>query len=154
MITKNEVLTYVYTKLIAKYPSLFVTSERTYAVAKFPCLEMRQILATPVKENINLSDNSYRLTFECQAYSNKQAGAGEEVYNIIKECEKAFNEIGFHMTLCEPTENTKEITVKRHLARFVRVCCSDDSLPEEETPNETPIEEPEEPPTEEPEQGE
>lgn len=132
MITKNEVLTYVYNKVKTDFPSLFVTAERTYAVARFPCLELREILEIPIRENINLSNNSYRLTFECQAYSNKQVGAGEEVYNIIRSCESAFNEIGFRMTLCEPTENTKEITIKRHLARFVRVCCSEDALPEGE----------------------
>lgn len=130
MITKNKILTYVYNRIKTDYPNIFITSERTYAVARFPCLEIHEILATPIRENINLSDNSYRIVMECQAYSNKESGGGEEVYNIIRKCEVAFNEIGFHMTLCRPTENTKEITIKRHLARFERVVCSDDSLPE------------------------
>ena len=130
--TKNQILSYVRAKLLAKYPKLYITSQRTYAPEQFPCLELKEVYVSPVRENINLADNSYRITMEAQAFSNKQSGAAEEVYKIIRDVELAFNEIGFRMQMCEPTENTKEITVKRHLARFTRIVCSSDTIPSPE----------------------
>lgn len=131
MITKNQIYTYVTNYIKSIYPTIYVTAERTYAVAKFPCLQLYEVSAAPVRENIDLTDNSYRITMEVQAFTNMEQGGSDYVYNIIKHCQEAFNQIGFRMQMSNWTENTKELTIRRHVARFTRVVCSSDTIEEE-----------------------
>ena len=128
MIKKNQTYTYIRARLLEYNENVFCTNDRIYASSRFPTVEIREISAVPTRENIDLSDNAYRITWEVTAYSDKSSGAAEEAYNLVRVCEDAFNSIGFRMTMNAPTENTKEVTIKRHTARFTRVICSDDEI--------------------------
>lgn len=128
MIKKNQTYTYIRGKLLEYNPNVFCTNERLYASSRFPTVEIREVLAEPVANNIDLSDTSYRITWEVTAYSDKESGAAEEAYKLVRVAEDAFREIGFRMTTNMPTENTKEVTIKRHTARFTRVVCSADEI--------------------------
>lgn len=128
MITKNQTYTYIRQKLMEYNKNVFCTNSRIYATSRFPTVMIKEISAVPVNETIDLSNNSYRITWEVEAYSDKEQGGAEEAYNLIRETEKAFNSIGFRMTMNQPTENTKEVTIRRHMARFTRVICSDDYI--------------------------
>lgn len=130
MIKKNQTYTYIRSKLLEYEPTVFCTNDRIYASSRFPTVEIREISAVPQRDNIDLSDSSYRITWEVTAYSDRKSGAAEEAYNLVRKAEEAFNEIGFRMVMNQPTENTKEITIKRHTARFTRIVCSDDEIEE------------------------
>lgn len=128
MITKNQTYTYIRNYLKAYDEDIFVTNSRIYASSRFPTVEVVETSASPQRENIDLSDTSYRITWECTAYSDKGQGAAEEAYELIRVVEEAFTSIGFRMVTNMPTENTKEITIKRHTARFTRIVCSEDTI--------------------------
>lgn len=128
MIKKNQTYTYIREKLLEYNPELFCTNSRIYASSRFPTVMIREISASPVRSNINLTDNSYRITWEVEAFSDKAQGGEEEAYTLVRKAEEAFNSIGFRMTMNAPTENTKEVTVHRHIARFTRIVCSDDEI--------------------------
>lgn len=128
MITKNEIYTYIRSKILEYDANVFCTSDRIYASSRFPTMEIKLISATPIRENVDLSDTSYRFSYEVTAYSDKSQGGAEEAYNLVRVAEEAFREIGFRMTYDAPSENIKEITVKRHIARFTRMVCSGDTI--------------------------
>ena len=128
MITKNETYTYIRNKLLEHDENVFCTSDRIYASSRFPTVEIKMISAISVRENVDLSDTAYRVSWEVTAYSDKANGGAEEAYNLVRVAEDAFREIGFRMTYNAPSENIKEITIKRHIARFTRTICSGDTL--------------------------
>lgn len=128
MITKNQIYSYIRGKMLEYEPTLFCTNSRIYASSRFPTMMIREISVVPIGNGIDLTDNVYRLTWEVEAFSDKKTGAEEEAYNLVRKAEEFFNSIGFRMTMNAPTENTKEITIRRHLARFTRVVGSNDEI--------------------------
>lgn len=128
MITRNQIFTYVCHKVKEYNESVFVTSGRIYATSRFPTVSLDQIEYSPQRETINLDGESYRSTWEAQAFCDNASGGEEEARKLIQVVEEAFRSIGFRMTTNFPTENTKEITIKRRVARFTRILCNGDEI--------------------------
>lgn len=128
MVTRNEIYTYIHDALVAAEPTVFTTSERIYATSRFPTVCIRQMEYTSQRETITPTGESFRSTWEVEAFSDDANGGADKAMEMIHVAETAFRSIGFRMISNFPTENTKEITIKRHIARFTRILCNDDTI--------------------------
>ena len=111
MITRNQIYTYIHNALVAYDTNVFTTSERVYATSRFPTVSIEQIEYSPQRETVTPTAESYRSTWEVQAFCDDRNGGATRARELVETAEQAFLAIGFIMTTNFPTENTKEITI-------------------------------------------
>ena len=125
MITDNQVYTYVYDKVMAKYSGAFVTGSRIYTTEQWPTVSIVCIDSTAISETIDFTETNRRSTFDVNVYSNKSL---TEAKNILTVVRSAFKDCGYRCRVFEPLDNALDPNIKRYVGRFSRAIGDGDTL--------------------------
>ncbi len=96
-ITRNGVYNYIRNKVIAMYPSAYLSSRYEPTPEDFPAVYVREIgnYSVPGTMTFSGSQGTQESTFEVQIQSNKAVGAGEEAHGILAEVFSAFCDLHY-----------------------------------------------------------
>ena len=95
--TRNRVYTYVYNKVIATYPSAYISSKYEPVVSNFPAVFVREIgnFSNPANVTFNGNQDVWTSTFEVQIQSNDADTPASEAYSILSVVDRAFAELSY-----------------------------------------------------------
>ena len=137
--TRNAIYSKVAGDVIAAHSDVYCTSTYNPIPPSIPCVFIREIGHYTPTEAVNLgyTEDIYRSTFEVQIFSNVAGGAQSQAYNILATVKTSFREMCFIETSEAPIDNADD-SIYRLVARFERVICGGDGMPETPTPTPTP----------------
>lgn len=133
MITFNEIYSRARAAALAVNENAFVTSTYVPTVSKFPAVFIREISRFTPQGNVSIaySQNVQEITISAEVYSNKGSQGKREADKILNAVERAFQRMYFIETAAAPIDNADR-SIYRISARFRRVICDADTLPETE----------------------
>lgn len=128
--TRNAIYNYAEHRINTTATPCYCTSRDYQVFPSYPACKIVEIDRNNDLLFVNLAntDEQWNVSFEVQAFSNKESGALDECYGIIQRAESAFRDMGFHETFCAPIE-TNDNTKERIVARFQRFVGSGDIMP-------------------------
>ncbi len=106
--------------LRASYDKLFVTAEDVDVPAEFPAVTV-QMIDNSVDRKMRTAEeieNSAKVAFQVDAYSNKVGYKKSEVKDLIEAVDTKMKELGFERTMCSPVTNLLDTTIARMTARY------------------------------------
>lgn len=131
---RNTIYTYVRNAVLEKYPACYVTG--TYEPVPPEGLAVRIHEVNHYRPHryaaLDESDEVLRIAWDINVYSNLFTDGHEEVYDVMEVAEEAMRELHFIETECLPVERTNN-RVSRLTARFQKMMCEGDALPEGDT---------------------
>ena len=95
--TRNGVFDYVYNKVIAAYPSAYLSSKYEPLVPSFPAVFVREIgnFSNPANVTFGGTQDVHTSTFEVQIQSNDANAPVSEAYGILAVVDNAFTELTY-----------------------------------------------------------
>lgn len=128
--TDNKIYTYIRNKLIAEYPSAYVTSQTVRITEVFPTIDIVLASKTRIRSAINFANNDkqYRVTYRINVYTNKENGGLSQARKVMDTVISAMRELGFADENILEMENI-DVTINRLVGTFARVICDGDLMP-------------------------
>jgi len=128
--SRNGIYNYVYNKVIASYPSAYISSKFEPVPPQYPSVFVRGIgkYADERCMTFGGSQGVNHYTFEVQVQSNKSSGAAQEAWSVLNKVHEAFKELAFRVS----NENILEdgdAGVYRIVATYRRVIGDADEMP-------------------------
>lgn len=98
--TRNAVYNYVNNKVIAVFPSAYISSKYEPVTPSFPAVFVREIgnFSNPANVTLNGNQDVWTSTFEVQIQSNDANTPATEAYNILSVVNTAFTELRYIKT--------------------------------------------------------
>lgn len=128
--TDNKIYTYIRGKIIASYPTAYVTSQSVRITETFPAIDIVLASKTRIRSAINFNNNDkqYRITYRINVYTNKENGGLTQARAIMDVIISAMRDLGFADENILEMENI-DVTINRLVGTFARVICDYDAMP-------------------------
>lgn len=128
--TANRIYTYIRGKILATYPTAYVTSQTVRISEKFPTVDIVLASKTRIRSAINFANNDeqYRWTYRINVYTDKEDRGISQANAIMNTIVSAMRELGFADESILQIENI-DVTIYRLVGTFARVICGADLMP-------------------------
>lgn len=117
---ETEVFNTVSERVLAKYPTIFMTGEYVKSPSSFPCVSLVEADNANYRgsQTTESMENHAVVLYELNVYSNKTKGKKAECKEIISLIDKELMALGFTRTMLNPLPNEEDATIYRMVGRY------------------------------------